>query len=61
MKKLFKGLMKEYHDVITEWDKPNTRIFNGNEVVGRPTRGFGNSNFYKPEYYSIISMKKFFG
>ena len=46
MKKLFKGLMKEYHDVITEWDEPNTRIFNGKEVVGRPTRGFGNSNFY---------------
>jgi hypothetical protein len=45
MKKLYKGLMKDYHDVITEWDEPNTRIFNGNEVVGRPTRGFGDSNF----------------
>jgi alkylated DNA repair dioxygenase AlkB len=46
MKKLFKGILKEYHDVITEWDEPNTRIFDGKEVVGRPTRGFGNSNFY---------------
>ena len=45
MKKLFKGLMKDYHDLITKRDEPNTRIFNGNEVVGRPTRGFGDSNF----------------
>lgn len=46
MKKLFKGIMEEYHDVITEWDEPTTRIFNDREVIGRPTRGFGNSNFY---------------
>ena len=46
MMKLFKGLMHEYHDVITEWDEPMTRIFDGKEIVGRPTRGFGNSNFH---------------
>ena len=46
MKKLFKGIMQEYHDIITEWDEPQTRIFDGKEIEGRPTRGFGNSNFY---------------
>ena len=46
MMKLFKGLMHEYHDVITEWDEPMTRIFDGKEIIGRPTRGFGNSNFH---------------
>ena len=46
MMKLFKGIMPEYHDIITECDEPQTRIFDGKEVIGRPTRGFGNSNFY---------------
>jgi alkylated DNA repair dioxygenase AlkB len=46
MKKLFRGIMKEYHDVITEWDEPNVRIFDGKKIIGRPTRGFGESNFY---------------
>jgi alkylated DNA repair dioxygenase AlkB len=38
--------MKDYYDVITEWDEPQIRIFDGKEVMGRPTRGFGESNFY---------------
>ena len=37
MMKLFKGIMPEYHDIITEWDEPQTRIFDGKEVIGRPT------------------------
>ena len=40
---------------FTYWDTPTTRIFEGVEVKGRPTRGFGDSEFeyagklYKPE------------
>ena len=54
MIKFLKGVMKEHDPCITKWDNPTKRIFNGQEVQGRPTKGFGTSSFtyagklYKP-------------
>ena len=55
MMKFLKDVMGEYSPEIKEWDKPTTRVFNGTEVEGRPTKGFGTSSFryagklYEPE------------
>ena len=54
MIKFLKGVMKEHDPCITKWDNPAKRTFNGQEVQGRPTKGFGTSSFtyagklYKP-------------
>ncbi len=45
MKILLKGLLKDIHPVITDWDEPSVRTNeNGEEVIGRPSIGYGDSN-----------------
>lgn len=55
MMKIIKGALKEYDVNITDWDEPTIRVFNGREVQGRPTKGYGTATFdyagktYEPE------------
>tara|TARA_R110002020_G_scaffold153432_5_gene332849 strand:+ start:262 stop:843 length:582 start_codon:yes stop_codon:yes gene_type:complete len=53
--KLWKGIAKGLQPQIEEWDSPTLREFEGKMVQGRPTKGYGESNFnyagrlYNPE------------
>jgi|TARA_R110002020_G_scaffold155929_3_gene337367 alkylated DNA repair dioxygenase AlkB len=50
-----KGAFKEDSLTITDWDRPSIRKFNGEMIEGRPTKGYGVSEFnyagklYTPE------------
>ena len=54
-KKVFKG----DNPNIVAWDEPTVRRFGGKKVYGRPTKGYGTSEFnyagklYKPEPWTI--------
>ena len=54
-KKVFKG----DNPNIVVWDEPTVRRFGGKKVYGRPTKGYGTSEFnyagklYKPEPWTI--------
>ena len=54
-KKVFKG----ENPNIKQWDEPTIRQFDGKEVYGRPTKGYGTSEFnyagklYKPEPWTV--------
>ena len=51
--KHIRGAFYDYHPNITEWDKPVERVFNGQKIMGRPTRGFGDAPFkYAGKRYS---------
>jgi len=49
--------------IITEWDEPRERKFNGKRVKGRPTKGYGTSSFnyagklYKPTAWTDLMYK----
>ena len=48
MYKVLKGLLKGHKFNPMEWDNPSIRIDdNGNQIVGRPSLGFGNSNEFQ--------------
>ena len=55
MKVFAKGVFKGENPNIKQWDEPTIRQFNGKEVYGRRTKGYGTSEFnyagklYKPE------------
>jgi alkylated DNA repair dioxygenase AlkB len=55
MKIFAKEVFKGNNPNITNWDKPTIRKFDGKSVYGRPTKGYGTSEFkyagklYKPE------------
>ena len=50
--------LADYEPIITDWDKPVIREFDGKKVVGRPTKAYGTKSFeyagklYKPEPWS---------
>ena len=54
MIKFYKSQFKGFNPLITEWDEPVNRRFNGKEIQGRKTKAFGTANFeyagrlYKP-------------
>ena len=53
MHKHIRGAFYDYHPNITEGDKPVERVFNGQKIMGRPTRGFGDAPFkYAGKRYS---------
>jgi len=58
MMRVIKKALVDYKPVITEWDKPVIREFDGKKVVGRPTKVYGTKSFeyagklYKPEPWS---------
>jgi|TARA_R100000664_G_C2759716_1_gene149750 alkylated DNA repair dioxygenase AlkB len=58
MMKIIKGALKEYNVEITDWDEPTIRVFDGREVQGRPTKGYGTATFdyagkkYEPEAWT---------
>jgi alkylated DNA repair dioxygenase AlkB len=58
MIKHIKHIFAEFEHGIDKWDDPRERMFEGNMVKGRPTRGFGDSTFnytgkvYEPEPWS---------
>lgn len=55
MMEFIKGEFTGFDCGITTWDEPRVRMYKGKKVVGRPTRGFGDSPFnyagklYEPE------------
>ena len=55
MMEFIKGEYETFDCGITAWDEPRVRMYKGKKVVGRPTRGFGDSPFeyagklYNPE------------
>tara|TARA_R110000868_G_scaffold28973_4_gene107794 strand:- start:10 stop:588 length:579 start_codon:yes stop_codon:yes gene_type:complete len=59
MMKVIKKALVDYQPVITEWDEPVIREFDGKKVIGRPTKAYGTKSFeyagklYKPEPWSI--------
>tara|TARA_R110000744_G_scaffold185392_1_gene304839 strand:+ start:298 stop:897 length:600 start_codon:yes stop_codon:yes gene_type:complete len=62
MKVVAKEVFKGDAPNIAVWDRPTVRIFNGKIVHGRPTKGYGTSEFnyagrlYKPQPWTV-SMK----
>ena len=40
-----KDLFKGFEIQIKEWDEPSVRVFNGKMIKGRPTKGYGESEF----------------
>ena len=66
---LFKGKAKGMSMYIRDWDEPEIRDFDGEEIEGRPTRAFGTSEFtyagkvYKPEpwenEWGVEDLKKY--
>ena len=45
MKILLKGLLRDHYPEVPEWNDPSVRTDeNGNEVVGRPSVGYGDAN-----------------
>lgn len=58
MIKHIKHIFAEFEHGIDKWDEPRERLFEGNMVKGRPTRGFGDASFeyagklYEPEPWS---------
>jgi len=57
--KVIKKALVDYQPVITEWDEPVIREFDGKKIVGRPTKAYGTKSFeyagrlYEPEPWSI--------
>ena len=57
--KVIKKALVDYKPVITEWDEPVIREFDGKKVIGRPTKAYGTKSFeyagklYEPEPWSI--------
>ena len=57
--KVIKKALVDYQPVITEWDEPVIREFDGKKVIGRHTKAYGTKSFeyagklYKPEPWSI--------
>ena len=51
--------LAEYEPIITDWDEPVIREFDGKKIVGRPTKAYGTKSFeyagrlYEPEPWSI--------
>tara|TARA_R110002020_G_scaffold176179_1_gene368268 strand:- start:7236 stop:7820 length:585 start_codon:yes stop_codon:yes gene_type:complete len=66
MIKFLKGALKNHNPTIENWDDPTKRIFNGQIIEGRPTKGFGTSSFnyagklYEPEPWTsqVKSVKR---
>ena len=54
MIKFYKSKFNGFNPLITEWDEPVNRRFNGKEIQGRRTKAFGTADFeyagrlYKP-------------
>ena len=46
-----KGYFKNENPIITDWDKPNIREFNGDKVLGRKTAGYGGTFTYAGKEY----------
>ena len=63
MRAFAKEVFKGENPDITQWDRPTIRYFDGKAVYGRPTKGYGISEFnyagklYKPEPWTK-SMKR---
>ena len=63
---LLKGVATGLKPEIAEWDQPTVRSFNGKMVEGRPTKGYGVSNFnyagklYEPEPWTdqMLQLKE---
>ena len=59
MMKVIKKALVDYKPVITEWDEPVIREFDGKKIIGRPTKAYGTKSFeyagklYEPEPWSI--------
>ena len=57
--KVIKKALVDYQPVITDWDEPVIREFDGKKIVGRPTKAYGTKSFeyagrlYEPEPWSI--------
>ena len=57
--KVIKKALVDYQPVITEWDEPVIREFDGKKIIGRPTKAYGTKSFeyagrlYEPEPWSI--------
>ena len=57
--KVIKKALVDYKPVITEWDEPVIREFDGKKVIDRPTKAYGTKSFeyagklYEPEPWSI--------
>ena len=45
MHKYLKGVAKNLNPSFARWDEPDVREYGGVQVIGRPTRGFGDSPF----------------
>ena len=48
---LKKGYFKDQNPVITDWDEPTIREFNGHKVLGRKTAGYGSTFAYAGKEY----------
>lgn len=48
---LKKGYFKDQNPIITDWDEPTVREFNGHKVLGRKTAGYGNTFAYAGKEY----------
>ncbi len=46
-----KGYFKDQNPVITDWDEPTIREFNGHKVLGRKTAGYGSTFVYAGKEY----------
>ena len=46
-----KGYFKDQNPVITDWDEPTIREFNGHKVLGRKTAGYGSTFAYAGKEY----------
>ena len=45
MHKYLKEAVKDFNPSFAYWDEPKVREYGGVQVVGRPTRGFGDGSF----------------
>ena len=45
MHKYLKEAVKDFNPSFAYWDEPKVREYDGVEVIGRPTRGFGDGSF----------------
>ena len=45
MHKYLKEIAKDLNPSFARWDEPKVREYDGVEVIGRPTRGFGDGSF----------------
>ncbi len=59
MIKFYKNKFVGFNPLITDWDEPVNRVFNGKKIKGRPTKAFGTADFeYAGRVYKPVPWTK---